>query len=761
MDRFSFLANKRAIALANLLLNEEGKLINLDRVEPRYLILPEGYNDGDITLHFQRVISFLKKSSELRILIQSFSLPICDKKYEEMIALTLDREEITDRDLIWGVLSALLCPIRQHVGSCFATAPAILVHEEQLRQFLLDLKDLLMKARFTRVIAGVEYTVPVSPSAGLGDLKRPFYPDHPGAQKLHLKGEAGQSFLEVVQKKFPKEKQQRAMLTFVAQTDHLLLKIWEYTIASFVDVKSEFSRWNLYSSLGVHPEERGGIGELIYNKLEQDLQEANQKLLHFQTEYEIAFDQVRMIEALLRGVTSEAELRRLKAEHIAKVYHLRSCEEMRDTMNQKAQSIADYFPFLLEQIAKNFEKHFQEVYDPEMQEMTSSLYDDAQAGFRLLYKHGRTNAGSWTFIHSAKEYIQALKDFFLSIETPIKEHCKWEWGKDETTSIITAIIYHIGTEEFLTSSFYRMAKAHKVPLQKIPLEKMEKKPWAYTSGGTLPTLLKTYFRREGSLTEEARWVESPTDLLIFILETLKSLPPLITNQYIRDPTKRMLMTSPTHVFSLLPGQESFRKGWEDPGFTYTWVRDHAIQPGLNFYRNLEVFEQRLLVQEFNISYSPEKPLSIVTFRNKLPQGPDIDAKLFEFLPIIHPSQMREIYEEVKIKEKHPDYPMFRKAFHDLVISHLPSESARDLHLELAKVFQKRGLSPPPPLLFADTNWSKFYFSFLVSPASKQLELWRTDKIGLTGAPMREWEPFLNGTIKHPWTMYPRSYEYTM
>jgi len=40
----------------------------------------------------------------------------------------------------------------------------------------------------------------------------------------------------------------------------------------------------------------------------------------------------------------------------------------------------------------------------------------------------------------------------------------------------------------------------------------EKKPWAYTSGGTLPTLLKTYFRREGTFSEETRWVESPQDL---------------------------------------------------------------------------------------------------------------------------------------------------------------------------------------------------------------------------------------------------------
>ncbi len=52
-----------------------------------------------------------------------------------------------------------------------------------------------------------------------------------------------------------------------------------------------------------------------------------------------------------------------------------------------------------------------------------------------------------------------------------------------------------------------MAKAHEMPLMKNPLahlDKMEKKPWAYTSGGTMTTLLKSYFRREGEITEEPK-----------------------------------------------------------------------------------------------------------------------------------------------------------------------------------------------------------------------------------------------------------------
>lgn len=761
MNRYAFLAKQRAVVLANALLNEEGRLHNLEQIQVEYPILHGGYNDGDIVLHFEKVIKFLRNSLELRELLHSFTLPLHDRKIEEMLAVTLGVEEkLTNRHIVWGALSALLCPLRQHVGSCFATAPAILIHEEQPLSFLRDLRDLCTKGRITRTFGGVEYTVPISPSPGLGDLKKTFQAEHPGAKKLGLANGKGRSYLSVLKEHFPEGKREKAMWVFVAQTDHLLLKIWEYTLASFVDVKTEFSRWNLFSSLGLHPEEKGGIGEIIYRHLEEELKEANQKLQHYQTEYEIAFDQVKMTEALLRNVTTEADGRRLRAEHTAKAYHLRACEEMRNTMNEKAQNIAQFFPFLLEQIVEKFEEHFQEVYDAEMQEMPATPYDDAPAGFRLLYKHGRRHVGSWTFIHNAEEYIQALKQFFFSIEEPLKDACPWEGGKEEISKLITAIVFHVVTEEFITSSFYRMAKAHQVPLQKIPLEQMEKKPWAYTSGGTIPTLLKTYFRREGSLSEEARWIESPTDLLIFLLDTLKSLPPRITDSFLRDPSKRMLMTSPTHAFSLLPGQELFRQGWEDPGFTYTWVRDQIIQPRLDFYHDLEPYEQLLLLQELGYPFPATSSLSIFSFRSKLPPDPTIDAKLYELLPILMPEQMEKIFNELGIKEKPPASPTFRRHFHDLAISFLTPIANSDLHLEVAQLFERKKLSPPRPVLFADTNWSKFYFSFLVNPSTRELELWRMDKIGLTGAPMREWEPFLNGTIRQNWGVYLRPYEYT-
>ncbi len=70
-----------------------------------------------------------------------------------------------------------------------------------------------------------------------------------------------------------KEKQCRS--AFKGICDNALLKSWEFTLASFSEVKMEFSRWNLYSSLGFAPEKKGGIGELIYSRIDEKITEIN------------------------------------------------------------------------------------------------------------------------------------------------------------------------------------------------------------------------------------------------------------------------------------------------------------------------------------------------------------------------------------------------------------------------------------------------------------------------------------------------------
>ena len=72
-----------------------------------------------------------------------------------------------------AVVAALCTTLRQSLGSCFATAPAIMVHDEQPLLFLRDLEELIETAQLKRTVAGNEYSVPMSSTWGQGDVKKP------------------------------------------------------------------------------------------------------------------------------------------------------------------------------------------------------------------------------------------------------------------------------------------------------------------------------------------------------------------------------------------------------------------------------------------------------------------------------------------------------------------------------------------------------------------------------------------------------------
>lgn len=778
---YSFRAKRRAIRLAQFLLNDEGKLHRLDEAA-RFLEergnLPFQYSDAAITAHMKRVVSKLREDRFLASLLSQFTLPIHPEQ-ESQIAATLGIERLkSDRDLIWGILSALLCPLRQSVGSCFATAPAILIHEHYPELFLTDLQALLTKGVITRVIAGTEYTVPISPSPGIGTFRSPFLPAYPpfeaALSAIGLKGEGkGVTFEERLlsllkgEQRLGQEEQEasfkRGRVVFVAFTEHLLLKTWEFTLASLVDVKTEFSGWNLYASLGLRLEEPGGIGSLTYQVLNQRLEEANQELQKKQVEFEISYDQVKATERLIKSGAGPAEGRRLKNEHQARVYELLNAEKERDKWALRAEKIAHFYNYFLDQIIEQFPKQFQEAYDPEMRENSLRDYDDCPAGFRLLNKHGRTHAPSWSFIRNGEEYTRALRSFFVFLESSCRGEVNWEGGEELLSHLITTILHHIDRREFLPLALSRVATAHK---------NGNALPWAYTSGGTLPTLLKTYFRREGEITEISRWVESPEDLLIFFLETLKGLPPVSAAPFLRDSSARMLATSPTHAFSLLPGLPRFRKGWEDAGFTYTWVRDTLLRPGQAFWKksSLTPADAYSVAEWISRRLTPaaaQQFLSTFSFREGTlqqlrahlqellpPQALSlIDQTLYERLPIIHPEQMKGHSHKI------PPHPMDRLTLHNFLVAEFPEISRVDAHKEVASLLRTLGFAPPEPLIVGDTNWPGLYFAFGVHPSLGTLDLLVTDIHGITGSTLPDWRSYLDGTNRSPWTLLPYTYEY--
>src|SRR5262249_38617142 len=123
-----------------------------------------------------------KGNKELARLLRSISKPHAHRRAEQIIRDTLNLKSnvpISDAHARRAALAAWLTYLRQSVGSCFATAPAILIQQTMAHQFLKDLNELVNTGRFKRTFGGIEYAVPLSLSWGAGDLKRPlmFDPD--------------------------------------------------------------------------------------------------------------------------------------------------------------------------------------------------------------------------------------------------------------------------------------------------------------------------------------------------------------------------------------------------------------------------------------------------------------------------------------------------------------------------------------------------------------------------------------------------------
>lgn len=892
-DAFKFRCYHRSLAIARAIVDEKGEIHVKQLAEMIHLLekqgfipTPHGYSDTGYTLHVLQVLKKWDSDKSLRVLLKKFQMPLCHKYAEKIIRDTLGLEEgqvLSDKEVRVAVLSACLFPLRQNVGSCFATAPAILIQKEQVENLLADLYDLLSTGKMTRTIAGKDYSVPLSPSIGVGDIRKSIahlakaelQEMPPGIRSplervgilsksltpiergnwlyksiekfclgekiqtvenffrfvifehLEVSEEDLQNYLleeqsllrrsrkvEIVhevrpskrKEKFEKAKALSSLVKeqFICMTENVLARAWEYTLASLSETKMEFSRWNLYSSLGLHPEEAGGLGAIIYKFVQEKISACNAKLEEYQRDYEIAFDQLRATETLLKQASNESEARRLKAEFQSRLYHMQSCLDLRDRFYQKSSFYPNLFSFLVKQFDERFPEYFQEIYDAEMQEVEVSDYEDSPAGFRLVYKHGRRDASLWTMIHTQEQFVDSLIDFFSFIEPQILSDCEQKSCEDDIKEIISLLILHLRTEEFLSSAFQRAAKAHNraVPTKKSlkELQKSEKKPWSYTSGGVMNTLIKTYYRREGEIYEETFTVEGALDLLTLILETMKSLPYNFTAYFPKNSQKRLLMHSPTHAFLLLPYEKPFFEGWDDNGFTYTWIRDQILLPRQNFYHSITLSpsEQEYLLQLFSL-YLPqelsfkmtragvaEREVTVQEFaKNVLKALPSnvmildaLDSFLYQALPLTPGIRWKEavysLLEEktgkgiLSLLDKLPDEPS------SYIPARLLKEIAKalyvlfkgkvcldfDLHGYVTCKAEKLKLSSPSPLIFADSNWSQNHFGFVVSPITEELQLWRVSESGYEGIFLRSWAPYLMPGSKQSWSIYTKPQEYS-
>jgi hypothetical protein len=73
--------------------------------------------------------------------------------------------------------------------------------------------------------------------------------------------------------------------------------------------------------------------------------------------------------------------------------------------------------------------------------------------------------------------------------------------------------------------------------------------------------------------------------------------------------------------------------------------------------------------------------------------------------------------------------------------------SQDILESIVSSMRAKRLLPPAPLVFADSNWVKDFFAFVVSPASQELELWSVNAYGTEGRPITNWKMWVNGSRK--------------
>lgn len=910
----------RARKLAQLLIDDKGEvrvalLPNIITLLKRHLysLGPDRQYDAKRQVHMLQVLETLQQNKEILRFFKKISRPLSNRDAEMLIRDSLQLPEnvpLNDALAKRAVLSAWLCHLRQNVGACFATAPAKIVQEEQPEQFIQDLYDLLSTGRLKRVFAGTEYSVPLSPSWGGGDLKKPLFikgavddlkPElwySPGLiaafEAVGLLKSEDNSKKKVIQLKewlmplllryvkvYPivtaekiirdlllnalqlteeqiKEYENRprsplqspmmvqtafaskkngsigeraasflqqfeiAKNAFKALADNALLKAWEYSLASFSDIKQEFARWNLYASLGLGAQEVGGLGYCMYQVIQNKINDYNKVVEDLQYEYEMAFGQVKAIETRMRTASTEKELNWLKIEYQTLTNEFYFLQERRDHASAHAKSLVNLYESLYEIYQELFKDYFQEVYDADMQEVDTGPFDDSPAGFRLVYKHGRSNTSQWTRIRSPQEFVDALAAFFVATEPRLAEGIDIEGMEKEVSEIVTAMINHVKTKEFIETAFHRMARAHQTQPIENPLEhldKIEKKPWAYTSGGNMNTLVSCYFRLEDKPKEVERWVENEAELFVFLVDTIKQIPPKQMEPFLQGQRRSMLTQSPTHAFTLQPTRPLFKEAWSNhqAAFTYTSVRDLLIRPAQDFVETLMLDEPmmqflvKMLLEKVPVNFQPRfksvfghinGPLTPVFFREflvdmisqdrglrmgRMPvlSSDEIDSFLYSQLPLFPTHQLKSRLRSILIQL--PDISASKADEIVSFIDEIPSSrgnqlmsarqlqeiclallcltgpgtsAAHDYHLHISQAAQKLGFAMPAPILFADTNWVKDEFGFVVNPGTGKFELWRIDYTGRSGAPMSSWKQWLDGS--HPnrtWGVYIRPYEY--
>ncbi|MBI5273538.1 MAG: hypothetical protein HY860_00605 [Chlamydiales bacterium] len=803
-EGYYYLAMSRMIS--HFVLDDKGKILFSDAVKWASLFPSQLCHEKEYLTSYLNFFKAIENSKQMQAFFSRIRMPIASKWVEKVIQMSLFEFDtiITDLHLKRAVLSGLLCCIRQNIGSCFATATAIFVQNNQIELLLKDLLDLISMGQLKRS-GEQEIRMPMGIAISRGDLgkyignieKLSFHVgwiealrqiqliDQQSSMEESVKSfrtiidqinPIGQTFEQLIEKvlylkhritkeEFLSRKNQKMGYEVVASkkknilidyekdnttienillnfSQHALLKGWEYTIASFVDYESKITTSNLIVALGLNQSEEFGVGKIVYEHLQLQLDQSNTKIQELTNELILLQDRLKMSERLMATVDSEEKYRRLRNEMDLNLHRFYTYEKDREELIEDTKNYSEFFSFLIGQLQFFFPLYFQEIYDPNLHDRESVFYEDSAAGFRLVFKHGRAEPSVWTIISSEEEYVKCLKEFFYSIENLIRNNCEWEKGKEEIRRVVDITIALIEKKEFLHHGLDRTIQFQK----KYAISRKIINLWSYLAGGTIHSLLKGYFAIRHKLSDITYFPKDPMELCIALIDFMKECPLKLCEEVQKNPKKCFLMYSPTHVFLFHPGNSSFFPVWDNSAFTYTWLRDHYMQTTKEFYSKILLSgrEQQYLYDSFYRQYRyPEEEakltsdaVDIFSFaKENLPfSQADVAQCYYEQLPLIDKADCLAILKELNVSMEISQEIISTKELLFLLTVHSELEEEK-----LVSYFIKHKLLPLSPLIFADSNWEETKFAFVLNPLTLELDFWRVSTNGLYGRSMAEWK----------------------
>lgn len=572
----------RSKQIAEHLINKDG-LLQLDNLLALAQSSEPDYGNLEQEENLKKLLQLLYDDKLLQKKLLNFDLPISEG-FEKMVRLSLGLSDqiLTKVHIRKAVCAALFGYLRQTVGSCFATAPCLYVLKRHPDYFLEDLFLLSKKGCLQRFAHGQLIEVPMAARIG----------SHFLIQNVYETYQQDSVFINFCQN-YDIQERLTPNLTFqeclgedksyllYSQAHDPLLKIWEYTVASLCDAKGEFTESTIYLTLGLDAKMPDGLGEFFVNSFQKKLNQKHELLIQAQNEAYLAHQRLVMAEALAKNASTESSLQRAKSEILAANYVLHSRSLDVEDMQKEQDKVKSLYDKKMQIIKDTIPSFFQESYDPDLVNM-KSYSEDAPAGFRLFIKDGKLSS-RFSPINSEDDFVKALKQFFENIENTLLSHNFDKDNRQTITDVITETIQFSSSKEFIQSTYLRAQKRHPKAL-----------PWAYVSGGTLETLLKTYFRKE-LLKIKTIEGDSLKAFFIELIDYFKALPETYLDPFRKNSTLGLLLETKSHACQLMPGNNFFKSLWDSSAFTYTDIRDKILDVGKRFYAK---HMQTLIPDEF-------------------------------------------------------------------------------------------------------------------------------------------------------------------